>query len=59
MITLELNTEYSFVFESCLINGSSIKINLSIIYGSKVDFIKEFLAFEQNGMEIIGTKTYI
>ncbi len=59
MITLELNTEYSFVFESCLINGSSIKINLSIIYGSKADFIKEFSAFEQHGLEIIGAKEII
>lgn len=59
MITLELNTEYSFVFESCLTNGSSIQISLSIIYGSKADFIKEFSGFEQHGLEIVGAKEII
>lgn len=56
MITLELNTEYSFVFESYLINGSSIKIVLSIIYGSKADYIVEYNSFEQHGLEIVGAK---
>ncbi|MFH0733247.1 MAG: hypothetical protein V1773_01075 [bacterium] len=59
MINFELNTQYNFIFRGKLHNNISYNIILSITYGSKADFIIDYITTAEFLIELISTKELV